>query len=124
MLLAMSESKNYGTASALARGIGCTPQAVGNVITGKTGALNQKNHTKACSLLCVFPEWLSTGLGRMRPGALLDDHSLPDPPSIDYMIEAISKASERLTPIGKAKALAYIDELIQEQTQKQDKLSA
>ena len=110
---AMEESADYKTASALSRAIKCSPQAIGHVLNGKTQALNQGNHTKACALLGVFPEWLSTGVGRKRPKGLLDEQSLPEPTParpMDALDFAILEAVRDLGVSDKARLLTELED--------------
>ena len=49
----------------LAKAIGRTPQAVGQVINGTTKALTAENNSLAAIYLDVNPHWLATGEGEM-----------------------------------------------------------
>lgn len=49
----------------LAKAIGRTPQAVGQVINGATKALTAENNSLAAIYLGVNPHWLATGEGEM-----------------------------------------------------------
>lgn len=49
----------------LAKAIGRTPQAVGQVINGTTKALTAENNSRAAAFLGVNPDWLATGEGEM-----------------------------------------------------------
>lgn len=51
----------------LAKAIGRTPQAVGQVINGTTKALTAENNSLAAIYLGVNPHWLATGEGEMLP---------------------------------------------------------
>lgn len=51
----------------LAKAIGRTPQAVGQVINGMTKALTAENSSLAAIYLDVNPHWLATGEGDMLP---------------------------------------------------------
>lgn len=43
--------------------LGVSVQAIGQVITGKTKALNALNHSVACQILGCDPVWLASGRG-------------------------------------------------------------
>lgn len=49
----------------LAKAMGRTPQAVGQVINGTTKALTAENNSLAAIYLGVNPDWLATGEGEM-----------------------------------------------------------
>ena len=51
----------------LAKAIGRTPQAIGQVINGMTKALTAENNSLAAIYLDVNPHWLATGEGEMLP---------------------------------------------------------
>lgn len=51
----------------LAKAIGRTPQAIGQVINGTTKALTAENNSLAALYLDVNPHWLATGEGEMLP---------------------------------------------------------
>ena len=53
----------------LAKAIGRTPQAIGQVINGTTKALTAENNSLAALYLDVNPHWLATGEGEMLPHA-------------------------------------------------------
>ena len=55
------------TRSDLAKAIGRSPQAVGQVINGTTKALTAENNSLAAIYLGVNPHWLATGEGTMLP---------------------------------------------------------
>lgn len=50
----------------LARELGISAQAVGQVIRGATGAFNAANNARAARFLEVDPFWLATGEGQPR----------------------------------------------------------
>lgn len=83
LALAMSQSAFYRTASALAKAMGCSPQAVGLVLSGASKSFGATNHSKASALLEVVPLWLAAGEGPMRgmPTSRPADHedALRDP---------------------------------------------
>ena len=56
----------------VARALGITAQAVGDVVRGKSRAFTAENSAKAAVFLGVSAHWLSTGEGSMEPsGAVL-----------------------------------------------------
>lgn len=63
-LKAALERKNK-TKTDLAKAIGRTPQAIGQVINGTTKALTAENNSLAAIYLEVNPNWLATGEGEM-----------------------------------------------------------
>ena len=66
LALAMSQSDAYTTAAALAKALGCSPQAVGLVLSGASKSFGATNHSKASALLNITPVWLASGEGPMR----------------------------------------------------------
>ena len=86
LALAMRQSKHYTTAAELAKAIGCSPQAVGLVLSGDSKSFGATNHSKACAALDVAPVWLANGEGPARgaqstatgAGAALRDPILDD----------------------------------------------
>ena len=79
----MSQSDAYATATALAKAMGCSPQAVGLVLSGSSKSFGAANHSKASALLNVTPIWLASGEGPMRamqtPRAADNATALHDP---------------------------------------------
>jgi phage repressor protein C with HTH and peptisase S24 domain len=53
----------------LAKFVGCSVQAVGDVLNGKTKAFTAANNAKAASFLGINPGWLATGHGPMHEQA-------------------------------------------------------
>lgn len=57
------------SATALAKHMGVSYQAVKRVIDGKTAEFSASNHAKAASYLNISPDWLLSGAGDMTPSA-------------------------------------------------------
>ena len=57
------------TRASLAKRVGITPAAVGQVLSGKSKAFDAVNHSAACEALNVRPVWLASGKGPMTSGA-------------------------------------------------------
>lgn len=77
--------------SDLAKAIGRSPQAVGQVINGTTKALTAENNSLAAIYLDVNPHWLATGEGEMLagggalPGQAVHAHDIGEPLSDAYI---------------------------------------
>lgn len=64
--------------NALAAALGCSHQAISQVLLGSTRALTAENNAKAAVFLRVDPFWLATGSGEPRSEAWLARQSLTD----------------------------------------------
>jgi hypothetical protein len=119
LALAMSQSAFYRTATALAKAMGCSPQAVGLVLSGASKSFGATNHSKASALLEVAPLWLAAGEGPMRAmqasrpannetalrDPVLDDLAVLEPEDADVWRAQIRAAAiklkrERLRQLG------------------------
>lgn len=119
LALAMSQSAFYRTAAALAKAMGCSPQAVGLVLSGASKSFGATNHSKASALLEVAPLWLAAGEGPMRAvqasrpannetalrDPVLDDLAVLEPEDADVWRAQIRAAAiklkrERLRQLG------------------------
>jgi transcriptional regulator with XRE-family HTH domain len=60
----------------LAKQIGISVQAIGQVIVGQTKALTAENSAKAARVLAVDHHWLATGEGEPRPALMKERASL------------------------------------------------
>lgn len=108
LALAMSQSDHYKTATDLAKAIGCSPQAVGLVLSGASKSFGASNHSKTCAVLNVAPTWLANGEGPMRgtqnasmgSGAqrdpVLDDLDALDPEDADVWRAQIRAAATKV----------------------------
>jgi len=65
LLLALEDAKT--TRESLARAIGVSAQAIGQVINRGTKALTAENSARAARHLGVDVYWLATGEGQMKP---------------------------------------------------------
>ena len=106
----MSQSDAYTTAAALAKALGCSPQAVGLVLSGASKSFGATNHSKASALLNVTPIWLASGDGAMRAmqtprtadnaaalhDPVLDDLAALDPEDADVWRAQIRAAATKV----------------------------
>ena len=116
LMLAMSESEHYKTATDLAKAIGCSPQAVGLVLSGSSKSFGASNHSKASVVLGVAPTWLANGEGPMRnaPSAsagvgaaqldpVLDDLGVLEPEDADVWRAQIRAAATKVRRLKEAR---------------------
>ena len=103
----------------LAKAIGRTPQAIGQVINGMTKALTAANNSLAAIYLDVNPHWLATGEGEMLPAGSQVEASnvtaLPTPAlrSLDDVLAELQTVVDGLSPLlqdaGRAVLIKWIN---------------
>lgn len=103
----------------LAKAMGRTPQAVGQVINGTTKALTAENNSLAAIYLGVNPDWLATGEGEMLPAGRQVEASnvtaLPTPAlrSLDDVLAELQTVVDGLSPLlqdaGRAVLIKWIN---------------
>lgn len=82
----------------LAAQLGCSPQAVGMVITGagkQERFLSVENHAEAARFLRVDSYWLATGKGEMRPSEARPSGLSSDAAEIAAYFDMLTEKGER-----------------------------
>ena len=95
----------------LAKAIGRTPQAVGQVINGSTKALTAENNSLAAIYLGVNPHWLATGEGDIAPtgqGETSNVTTLPAPRRTVDTLTELQAIVDSLTPLLRDAGLSVL----------------
>lgn len=103
----------------LAKAMGRTPQAVGQVINGTTKALTAENNSLAAIYLGVNPDWLATGEGEMvvagRQVEASNVTTMPAPAlrGLDVVLAELQAVVDGLSPLlqdaGRAVLVKWIN---------------
>jgi transcriptional regulator with XRE-family HTH domain len=86
------------TRKELAATLGCSPQAVGMVITGagkQERFLSVENHAEAARFLRVDSYWLATGKGEMRPSEAKPTDQSSDAAEIAAYFDMLTDKGDR-----------------------------